>query len=141
LRRARGVAWLGLVLLVLNVLSPALAESLSDAAPPPRAAVVDDFASGRLVICTPTGLRVLSLKGDGDGGAAEDPSAKAYEGLCPFCPPLSNTAAAALPLLAGLLAPAPAAPPVFAPPVRPEPTRPRESLPRVHAPRGPPSVA
>lgn len=143
LRRARRVAWLGLVLLILNALSPTLADALSDA---PRSSTglsaartsLDDLLNGRLVICTPTGLRVITL--DADGHAVTDASDKAYNGICPFCPPLSSAASGALPVLATLLI-LPAEPPP-APPVSAETDWlcPAQESCRVRAPRGPPSV-
>jgi len=142
LRRDRALAWLALVLLLVNAVSPAIAESLSTPAGEAgglQASLLDDPFDGRIVICTPTGLRVITM--GPDGTAPEDSGEAAREGLCPFSPPLSGSTGAALPLLAGLLPPPPPAPPVLAP-ARTVETAPRPcSLILVRAPRGPPSVA
>lgn len=105
LRRARSVAWLGLVLLLLNAFSPALAQRLSSL--PPSAILettAEDLLQGRMVICTPSGLRVVML--DDDTQALPD-DAKAREGTCPLCAPQTHPANAALPPLLAVLPPPP----------------------------------
>lgn len=144
LRRARRVAWLGLILLLLNALSPTLADAMSNAPRPSNglsaaSASLDDLLQGRLVICTPTGLRVIQMTDDG-AAAAVDPSEEARDSFCPFCPPLSSAASAGLPVLATLLV-LPEEPPADVPETADVGClQPPQVACRVCAPRGPPSV-
>lgn len=86
------VAWVGLVLLILNALSSALLA--------PQAALTSGTRGDQIVICTPSGLRVITLD---EQGAPLDQQEKAREGFCPLCLPLNNAAVGALPALLGAL--------------------------------------
>lgn len=95
-QRRSVAAWMGLLLLLLNVLSTALV------APRPALAALDaqrsqaqSFESQQIVICTPTGLRVITV---GPDGTPREQNDKAREGSCPLCLPLNNPAVGALPL-------------------------------------------
>ena len=141
MRRNRLLPWMALILLLINAVSPAVAGSVPGpgASGPMQAALFDDPFDNKIVICTPTGLRIITL-GD-DGQPIEENADTAYQGICPFCPPLSSAAGSALPLLAGLLPPPPPAPDaLFATrPAADAPASPHLTL--VRAPRGPPSVS
>lgn len=134
------MAWLGLALLLINAVSPSLAQGLST--PPSATAAVDssleDLLQGRLVICTPTGLRVITL--DADGQPVTEDQGDAYEGICPFCPPLTSASQQAVPpLLARLVLPRDDTV-VILPDALTGVARPRSQARRIPQPRGPPSV-
>jgi hypothetical protein len=90
------MAWLGLGLLVLNALLPALVP-----AAPARAGTLsvslsaDPFAAGgaQIVICTPSGLRLITVDAQGQPVEPQDSS---REGYCVFCLPLVHAASGAL---------------------------------------------
>lgn len=131
------MAWLALALLFLNALSPAVAQSLS--APVLNAAeasLSEDLLNGRLVICTPTGLRIITL--DQDGQPLPD-AEKVREGSCPFCPPLSTLVVSGLPLLAAVL-PHPEAQKAVPAPVLTETVPSLAVSWRQASPRGPPTA-
>lgn len=86
------VARLGLLLVLLNALAPSMAQAMSSA-PPSGQDALSQLLEGRLVICTPTGLRVVQL--DGQGTPLPDDE-QARDTFCPFCPPLANAGVGAL---------------------------------------------
>lgn len=86
------VARLGLLLVLLNVLAPSLAQAMSTA-PADGSDALSQILQGRLVICTPTGLRVIQLD---DQGAPLPDDEQARNTFCPFCPPLANAGVGAL---------------------------------------------
>lgn len=92
LSRRRVVAWIGLLLLLVNVLSSALVA--------PRPALAAPAGVEQIIICTPSGLRVISL--DAQGNPLEQKE-KAREGYCPLCLPLNNASIGALPVLLAAL--------------------------------------
>jgi hypothetical protein len=90
------MAWLGLVLLVLNALLPAVVP-----ADPARAAGLSGGVSApaipaggdQIVICTPTGLRLITVDAQGKPVEKQD---RTREGYCVFCLPLVHAASGAL---------------------------------------------
>ncbi len=98
--RALIMAWLGLGLLLLNALVPALVP-----ATPTRAGTLSASlsaggipASGeQIVICTPSGLRLITVDAQGQPVEQQDST---REGYCVFCLPLVHAASGALAPLA-----------------------------------------
>lgn len=95
--RRRAAAWLALLVFALNVLAPVLVNA------PVRAEMVAGIGApgeGRIVICTPSGLRVVGPDGEqrplADAGGAEDGGAGGDIQFCAFCLPLVNAGLGAL---------------------------------------------
>lgn len=99
--RRRAAAWLALLVFALNVLAPVLVNA------PVRADIgagmgagIGSPADGRIVICTPSGLRVVGPDGEqrplADAGGAEDGGAGGDIQFCAFCLPLVNAGLGAL---------------------------------------------
>lgn len=131
-RRHHATAWLGLLLLFLNAFAPALIAGMSRAQ---AETPLEQMLQGRLVICTPTGLRLVEPEGDSQLPADE----AVREVVCAFCLPLTNSGVGAV----AAVAPDWHAPvPVHARPV-PEALAPRPVPSRltVAHPRAPPLVA
>lgn len=105
--RRRAAAWLALLVFALNVLAPVLVNG------PVRAAVgVEGPLDGQVVICTPSGLRVVGADGElrplADSGASgAGPSDSGDIQFCAFCLPLVNSGLGAL-AAAEIVLPAPA---------------------------------
>lgn len=133
LLRRRIAAWAGLLLLLLNAVSVALVA--------PRPALASATKSEQIVICTPSGLRVITLKDDGT--PQEQDSTR--EGSCPLCLPLNNAASGALPapVLAALWSLPELAPVLIVRALRPDHQRPPATASperSVSRPRDPPSA-
>lgn len=84
--RRRVTAWLAALVLALNVLAPILING-------PAAASVSNPLSGQMVICTPSGMRIIGL--DGESRPLADSSDGDIQ-LCAFCLPLVNAGLGAL---------------------------------------------
>ncbi len=85
--RRRVTAWLAALVLALNVLAPVLING------PAAALAISDPLSGQMVICTPSGMRIIGL--DGESRPLADPTDGDIQ-LCAFCLPLVNAGLGAL---------------------------------------------
>lgn len=97
-RRARAsvMAWLGLLLLVLNALLPAVvpaAPARAGGLPGGLEAPTVPAGGEQIVICTPTGLRLITVDAQGKPVEKQD---RTREGYCVFCLPLVHVASGAL---------------------------------------------
>jgi hypothetical protein len=90
------MGWLGLLLLVLNALLPALVPAdPARAAGLPGGVLAPAVPAGgdQIVICTPTGLRLITVDAQGKPVEKKD---RTREGYCVFCLPLVHAASGAL---------------------------------------------
>lgn len=85
--RRRVTAWLAALVLALNVLAPVLING------PAAALSISDPQSGQMVICTPSGMRIIGL--NGESRPLADPTNGDIQ-LCAFCLPLVNAGLGAL---------------------------------------------
>lgn len=83
--RRRVTAWAAMLVLSLNVLAPMLFNGPASAAPDLTSSLASDPLSGQMVICTPSGMRVVSL--DGENRPLTDPTNGDIQ-LCALCLPL-----------------------------------------------------
>ncbi|SIS51883.1 DUF2946 family protein [Insolitispirillum peregrinum] len=134
LLRRRIAAWAGLLLLLLNAVSVAVVA--------PRPALASVAKGEQIVICTPSGLRVITLNDDGTPDQQQDST---REGSCPLCLPLNNATSGALPapVLAALWSLPDLAPVLIVPVLRPDHQHPPATASperSVSRPRDPPSA-
>lgn len=86
------MGWLGLFLIVLNAFLPAMVPATPGPETIPGLSIGAN-SDNQIVICTPTGLRIIKVDADGNPLRQQD---RTRAGFSPFCVPFAHVSGGAL---------------------------------------------